>query len=182
MIGFNLSSLRSCNFKCDLIKLLTIVLFYPIQATVIDCGHTFCHFCINEWARKKPECPICRKSFRNRSRHIEMENFITKIFESFTEEIATRRKLSIVEREDQCKKALEAARAAATENQARGMHFPAGGLQAFLDNGRYVDFLAELHQINEILGPRRAGRGAGTDPTRRRSTINVTRSNHVPNL
>ncbi len=48
-----------------------------------------------------------------------MENFIDKIFESFSEEIKDKRKISIQEREEQVKKALEDTRAAATENQQR---------------------------------------------------------------
>lgn len=31
-----------------------------VQATAINCGHTFCHFCITEWKKKKSNCPVCR--------------------------------------------------------------------------------------------------------------------------
>lgn len=105
-----------------------------------------------------------------------MENFITRIFESFSAEISTKRKMSIKEREEQAKKAVEDARTAATENQQRHAAAGPGGnnFQAFIQTTaeRYVDFLAELHQINEILAPRGAnGRGgnATNNAERRRS-------------
>ncbi|ODN05590.1 E3 ubiquitin-protein ligase RNF8 [Orchesella cincta] len=140
-----------------------------IQATVIECGHTFCSFCIHEWSRKKQECPICRKRFASRSRHIEVENFILKMFESFSGEIASKRKASIKEREDQVKKAAEDAARAATAHQSRGT---GGNFHAFIQSTaeRYVDFLAELHQINEILAPRpNSARGGAAGSDRRRS-------------
>jgi hypothetical protein len=40
--------------------------------TVVDCGHTFCRFCISEMTRKKPECPICRKYICiDHTKHVE---------------------------------------------------------------------------------------------------------------
>ena len=29
----------------------------------IDCGHTFCHICIMQWANKNLMCPMCRQKF-----------------------------------------------------------------------------------------------------------------------
>ena len=26
----------------------------------VDCGHTFCSYCIGEWRKKKNNCPVCR--------------------------------------------------------------------------------------------------------------------------
>lgn len=97
-----------------------------------------------------------------------MENFITRVFESFSDEIATRRKTSRKEREEQVIKAQEEARRQQAENQRGGNNF-----QAFIQSTaeRYVDFLAELHQINEILGPRGGRGGPGATAGRRRSTM-----------
>ncbi|CAL8090545.1 unnamed protein product [Orchesella dallaii] len=142
-----------------------------IEATVIECGHTFCHFCITEWSRKKQECPICRKRFQNRYRHIEVENFILKMFETFTGEFAAKRNASIKDREDQKTKAVEDAARAATAQQTRGTG-NGGNFHAFIQSTaeRYVDFLAELHQINEILAPRpNSTRGGAAGSDRRRS-------------
>jgi len=30
--------------------------------SVTVCGHVFCWGCIGDWAREKPECPLCRQS------------------------------------------------------------------------------------------------------------------------
>jgi peroxin-10 len=30
--------------------------------SVTTCGHVFCWTCIGDWAREKPECPLCRQS------------------------------------------------------------------------------------------------------------------------
>ena len=26
----------------------------------MNCGHTFCHYCITQWRKKKANCPVCR--------------------------------------------------------------------------------------------------------------------------
>lgn len=32
------------------------------DATVLSgCFHTFCYFCIKEWLKMKPECPLCKR-------------------------------------------------------------------------------------------------------------------------
>ena len=143
----------------------------------MDCGHTFCSFCINEWSKKKTECPICRKPFRNKSRHIELENFVTRMFESFNDEISTKRKASIKDREEQVKKAEEASRVIPGRPGAPGVNNT--NFHTFMQRTAetYVDFLAELHQFNELLGPSRpprrgnneAGGIGGTAAERRRS-------------
>ena len=30
-------------------------------ATVVDCGHVFCHECIAHWVRQRNRCPLCRQ-------------------------------------------------------------------------------------------------------------------------
>lgn len=39
-----------CSICADLI----------IEATALNCSHTFCKHCIDTWKRKKKECPVCR--------------------------------------------------------------------------------------------------------------------------
>uniref|UniRef100_A0A8C4QZF5 E3 ubiquitin-protein ligase CHFR n=1 Tax=Eptatretus burgeri TaxID=7764 RepID=A0A8C4QZF5_EPTBU len=33
-----------------------------IKAMTLNCSHTFCSHCINEWRNRKAECPVCRKA------------------------------------------------------------------------------------------------------------------------
>lgn len=31
-----------------------------VEATTLNCSHTFCKYCITMWKKKKKDCPICR--------------------------------------------------------------------------------------------------------------------------
>lgn len=31
-----------------------------VEATTLNCSHTFCKYCIAMWKKKKKDCPICR--------------------------------------------------------------------------------------------------------------------------
>ncbi|KAF2737891.1 hypothetical protein EJ04DRAFT_510067 [Polyplosphaeria fusca] len=44
------------NRKC------TLCLEAMKDPSVTTCGHVFCWVCISDWAREKPECPLCRQS------------------------------------------------------------------------------------------------------------------------
>ena len=44
------------NRKC------TLCLEEMKDPSVTTCGHVFCWICISDWAREKPECPLCRQS------------------------------------------------------------------------------------------------------------------------
>lgn len=44
------------NRKC------TLCLEGMKDPSVTTCGHVFCWVCITDWAREKPECPLCRQS------------------------------------------------------------------------------------------------------------------------
>ncbi|KAF2749805.1 hypothetical protein M011DRAFT_397569 [Sporormia fimetaria CBS 119925] len=44
------------NRKC------TLCLEEMKDPSVTTCGHVFCWNCISDWAREKPECPLCRQS------------------------------------------------------------------------------------------------------------------------
>lgn len=43
---------RKCTLCLDKMK----------DPSVTTCGHVFCWTCISDWAREKPECPLCRQS------------------------------------------------------------------------------------------------------------------------
>ncbi|KAF2262527.1 hypothetical protein CC78DRAFT_315644 [Lojkania enalia] len=44
------------NRKC------TLCLEPMKDPSVTTCGHVFCWVCISDWAREKPECPLCRQN------------------------------------------------------------------------------------------------------------------------
>ncbi|KAF7990360.1 hypothetical protein HCN44_000165 [Aphidius gifuensis] len=49
-------------------------LFY--KATTVNCSHTFCQYCINEWRKRSRECPICRTIVTSMNRALVLDNFI----------------------------------------------------------------------------------------------------------
>ena len=67
------------NLKCSVCQEIFI------DAVVIECGHTFCKHCIEEWQKKFIEenpdeepypCPECRAVFKTFSPNINVNNFI----------------------------------------------------------------------------------------------------------
>ncbi|USP79689.1 hypothetical protein yc1106_06963 [Curvularia clavata] len=46
----------AANRKC------TLCLEEMKDPSVTTCGHVFCWTCIGDWAREKPECPLCRQT------------------------------------------------------------------------------------------------------------------------
>jgi hypothetical protein len=118
-----------------------------IQATVIDCGHTFCGHCISEWVKRKMECPNCRKPVKLQVKHVEMENFITKLHTMFSEEIKTKRVQILDERKREVESIAAASEAARNASRAR----PRGAVPDFEQR---FDFYADLNNLREMLVPR----------------------------
>ncbi|XP_037086758.1 E3 ubiquitin-protein ligase rnf8-like [Pollicipes pollicipes] len=46
------------------------------NALTLNCTHTFCASCINEWTKHRPSCPICREPVTSRTRSLVLDNFI----------------------------------------------------------------------------------------------------------
>ncbi|XP_033127726.1 E3 ubiquitin-protein ligase RNF8-like isoform X3 [Anneissia japonica] len=69
-----------------------------IQATTLNCSHSFCHTCIMEWFKKKKECPCCRTKVTTYTRSIVLDNYIDKMVESLSEELKIRRTEIVKER------------------------------------------------------------------------------------
>jgi hypothetical protein len=116
--------------------------------TVVDCGHTFCDFCISEWARKKPACPICRKNIRNQTKHVEMDNYICKLYTLLSPEIRMKRDSIVAERvieKDQ------AALKATAEARGRRGGFPNPDFGGFHPPGNGGDGLPSALDLLEEL-------------------------------
>lgn len=66
-----------------------------------DLQNKLCHFySINQWKKEKNECPICRKAIAACTKHVEMDNFVTKIHTLLSQDIQNRRKDLEIEREN----------------------------------------------------------------------------------
>ncbi|XP_033633523.1 E3 ubiquitin-protein ligase RNF8-like [Asterias rubens] len=69
-----------------------------IQATTLNCSHSFCQYCILSWMKRKKECPVCRASITSHSRSIVLDNYIDKMVESLSEDMKQKRKEVVTER------------------------------------------------------------------------------------
>lgn len=64
---------------------------YFIEAVTLNCAHSFCFYCINEWMKRKTECPICRKDIKSKTHSLVLDNCIDKMVENLSSEVKERR-------------------------------------------------------------------------------------------
>ncbi|XP_037002110.2 E3 ubiquitin-protein ligase RNF8 isoform X2 [Artibeus jamaicensis] len=64
---------------------------YFIEAVTLNCAHSFCSFCINEWMKRKVECPICRKDIKSKTPSLVLDNCISKMVDNLSSEVKERR-------------------------------------------------------------------------------------------
>ncbi|CAH2233887.1 interaptin-like isoform X1 [Pararge aegeria] len=72
-----------------------------VDATTLNCSHTFCKYCITTWMKKKRECPICRKDITSECRSLVLDSFIEKMVQNLTHEMKEKRKIMLKAREDE---------------------------------------------------------------------------------
>ncbi|XP_032195689.1 E3 ubiquitin-protein ligase RNF8 isoform X6 [Mustela erminea] len=71
---------------------------YFIEAVTLNCAHSFCSYCINEWMKRKVECPICRKDIKSKTHSLVLDNCINKMVDNLSSEVKERRIVLIRER------------------------------------------------------------------------------------
>lgn len=69
-----------------------------LQATSLSCTHSFCAFCLEEWMKRKKNCPVCRTPVTSMARAIVLDSYIEKMVSCFSEEMKERREQIIKER------------------------------------------------------------------------------------
>ncbi|XP_020855088.1 E3 ubiquitin-protein ligase RNF8 isoform X2 [Phascolarctos cinereus] len=69
-----------------------------IEAVTLNCAHSFCSYCINEWMKRKVECPICRQDIESKTRSLVLDNCISKMVEKLSSEMKERREILTNER------------------------------------------------------------------------------------
>ena len=69
-----------------------------VKATTLNCMHTFCHYCIVSWNKKRKECPVCRARVAAMNRSIVLDNFIESMLENLPTTTKDRRNELIEER------------------------------------------------------------------------------------
>ncbi|XP_008311237.1 E3 ubiquitin-protein ligase rnf8 isoform X4 [Cynoglossus semilaevis] len=69
-----------------------------IEAVILNCAHSFCSYCINQWRKKKNECPICRQAIQSQTRCLALDNCIDSMVENLSLDMKARRKTLITQR------------------------------------------------------------------------------------
>ncbi|XP_009070685.1 PREDICTED: E3 ubiquitin-protein ligase RNF8 [Acanthisitta chloris] len=59
----------------------TICSEHFIEAVTLNCAHSFCSYCIDEWTKRKVECPICRQEIKSKTRSLVLDNCIDRMVE-----------------------------------------------------------------------------------------------------
>jgi len=96
--AFSLLELADSHLQCPICMEVFIV------PTTINCGHTFCQDCIQDWKKKHKLCPYCRTRIKIMVTSNSMDQFITEMFGLLDEEGLERRREFARQRESKNKK------------------------------------------------------------------------------
>ncbi|XP_058470405.1 E3 ubiquitin-protein ligase rnf8 isoform X2 [Solea solea] len=69
-----------------------------IEAVILGCAHSFCSHCIQQWRKKKDECPICRRAIQSQTRCLALDNCIDSMVENLSLDMKARRQTLITQR------------------------------------------------------------------------------------
>ncbi|XP_057679133.1 E3 ubiquitin-protein ligase rnf8 isoform X2 [Corythoichthys intestinalis] len=69
-----------------------------IEAVILNCAHSFCCYCINQWRKKKEECPICRQAINSQTRCLALDNCIDSMVENLSLDMKARRQKLVSDR------------------------------------------------------------------------------------
>ncbi|CAH1646671.1 unnamed protein product [Spodoptera littoralis] len=86
MVLTEMGELMESELQCSICNELFV------EATTLNCSHTFCKYCISVWKKKKRDCPICRASITSECRSLVLDSFIEKMVQSLSEEMKQKRK------------------------------------------------------------------------------------------
>ncbi|NXD26957.1 RNF8 ligase, partial [Spelaeornis formosus] len=78
----------------------TICSEHFIEAVTLNCAHSFCSYCINEWMKRGVECPICRQEITSKTRSLVLDNCINRMVEKLDVEMKEHRLSLIRERKE----------------------------------------------------------------------------------
>ncbi|NXX84785.1 RNF8 ligase, partial [Urocolius indicus] len=78
----------------------TICSEHFIEAVTLNCAHSFCSYCIDQWTKRKAECPICRQEITSKTRSLVLDNCIDRMVEKLNVEMKEHRLTLIRERKE----------------------------------------------------------------------------------
>ena len=88
-----------------------------VEATSINCGHTFCNYCITEWMKKKANCPVCRTDIKQSVQCKVLDEYAEKLYDQFVGEAGKVQRQNLLEERSKLKKENEAANAARAQER-----------------------------------------------------------------
>jgi len=88
-----------------------------VDAVSINCGHTFCDYCITEWRKKKNNCPVCRTNIRAANPCKVLDEYSDKVYEQFVSEGG--KQARAVLKEDRAKLKAEAEKSKTAKSNRR---------------------------------------------------------------
>ena len=57
-----------------------------MKATTINCGHTFCEYCLHEWQKNKSNCPLCRTPIYHKVAVRILDEFVDNLYQQLASE------------------------------------------------------------------------------------------------
>ena len=51
-----------------------------VEATTINCGHTFCRYCLDKWQENMSNCPLCRTDIEQKVAVRILDEFVDKMY------------------------------------------------------------------------------------------------------
>ncbi|CAC5378866.1 RNF8 [Mytilus coruscus] len=82
----NFADLMETELQCSICNELFV------QATSLNCSHSFCALCIQQWMKIKKECAVCRAPVTTTMRAISLDNYIDTMVSHLSDELKERRK------------------------------------------------------------------------------------------
>ena len=65
-----------CTVCCEVI----------VEANTINCGHTFCEYCLHKWQKKKSNCPLCRTPIYHKVAVRILDEFVDNLYRQLASE------------------------------------------------------------------------------------------------
>lgn len=75
-----------------------------VESVSINCGHTFCSFCIGQWKKKKNNCPVCRADITQQADVKVLDEYVDKVYEQFVGEGGKQQRKVLKEEREKAKK------------------------------------------------------------------------------
>lgn len=69
-----------------------------LQAMTLNCAHSFCALCLEQWVKVKKECPVCRAAITSQTKSIVLDSYIDKMCEHLNEDMKEARVKLVQER------------------------------------------------------------------------------------